>query len=89
MNLGILLLHKLVTASIDVPDLLEAINFRVPAYGVRDNAVFSVPYHSRHYSYFSSLSRVMWDANVTCKGIDFFKLSTAQIRCFLNHLTDW
>lgn len=88
-NLGILLLHKLVTSTIDAPELLGAINFRVPTCGVRDNAVFSIPYHARQYSYFTSLSRLMRDANGTCRDVDFFRLSTTQIRSYISHQMDW
>lgn len=74
-------LFKILNNKIDCPDLLEKINFRVPAANTRNNALFQTRYVPTNYLYYSPLSRLHRSGNSLIKNnIDIFNTKIEKIK---------
>jgi hypothetical protein len=76
----LIFLYKLLNNRTVSPDLLGAVNLRVPSHNTRTNIVFSNNYHRTSYGHGAPIERILRNFNLFGNSLDVFNSSVTQIR---------
>jgi len=82
--LGLTLLHKILSGTIDCPELLEGIRLHVPVRSLRSNTLFHVEQHRTSYDANKPLNRLCSLANDFSDRVDFFYTSSSSFRTIIS-----
>jgi hypothetical protein len=74
-----LFIYKLLNNKISCPEILEKVNWQVPAFNARSTTTFHIPFHSQSYSFNESLSRMLRNCNSV--AFDFNFENEFKLRC--------
>ena len=83
----IIFLYKLINGTMDCPELLEKINFRIST-GTRSKSLFAHPTASTSYAANSTLMRLHRQGNLLPDHIDLFSISLTALKRALKHLQE-
>lgn len=72
-------IFKLLNNKISSPEILERVNWKVPAFNARSTTTFHVPFHSQSYSFNEPLSRMLRNCNSV--AFDFNFENEFKLRC--------
>ena len=56
-------ISSLLDGSLDFPELLSSISFRVPSHSTRNHSLFQIPYHRTSYGFNHPLRRMLQSLN--------------------------